>query len=156
MTQWEDKWFRVVVKVARGLSVEDLGLAGGGRRAIAYLNVLSWDEAESVMDATLHQYDATADEVISIPLSFDFLAGTPADCSLLTELGGEVPFDLIVRLKGRLVKGVLRRARLTTLRENSALQSANPGPLSGSAVPQVRVTGRMVPESRVPPRFLEQ
>jgi len=154
---WVDKWFKVAVVVEKGMHVEDIGLMGGHRKAKGYLNILAWDEGSAVLEAVFHQHDSPSDHLLSVPLAMQYMAGDPPEFTFSCSLTGDVAAQFTGRMKGKLPKGTLTKAKIQGPGGNPVADGASLGEEEHAehAKEPVTMRGRMIPLSKVPPWLLE-
>ncbi len=114
MSAWEDKWFRVTLKIDKDHQLADLGLLGAGRKTRAYLHVIAWDPNTELLETRLHQHDAQSDQTVSVSLPLNVLDGDYLAFTFWSQFLDDPTTAFTGRIKGKLKAKALVRGSFRT------------------------------------------
>lgn len=151
MSIWAGKWFSITMK-NKGYYTGQGTLSNDGGEVRGYLKLESWDPTSRVLQGVFRQYDAQNNQLVSDPMSLQYASGTPAKFRFSSRGNGDFTYGFTGQIQAQGKNGAIENARLRTLAgyhmqpDQSAQEQSWVGWLS--------VSGRMIPESKVPAEIL--
>jgi hypothetical protein len=155
MSPWVGTWFKVRINRDAGKedwkeSAEDDKSSGSEESGeIAYLNIQSWNETSSVLDAAIYFQNGKKGPWTSAPLPFHYTSGDPGRFLFWFEYAGEFQFaaGMIAKIDGNLVV----RARFNAA---GIYLYKTEEEMGGDVNLALTIAAGLVPESNVPPEVV--
>jgi hypothetical protein len=161
MEMWSGRWFKVTLQ-NEGYYVEGLGLSSDRHSVPGYLNIEEWDPEGKVFGATLHLYDRDTGKWYTTPMPLHYSSGTDLDLQVWSQVTGTTTYGFTARIKGKKSKRVLNSATFKTIGgyhvtdmdddEGDDDEGGGRDEGGGSASGWLKISGKMVPDSKVPVR----
>jgi hypothetical protein len=147
LTIWEGKWFKITQKNT-GVSFYESEMRSHTSTTIAYLKITEWDSINKQLKGV--NYDVVEGGYEESEMSLDIIAGTNLDflCWVYFDRGEDGFGGAIFRIQGKMVKEELKSGTLKLIGGFDWEREGEEYKASG-----ISLTGKLIPESKVPPEI---
>ena len=129
----------------------DPAMATDHENIAGYLEFVSWDPNQGVLQGKLHQLDSKSGQWVSDPLALHLIGGSPTDFLCWTQVNGDFTSGFVVRIQGKEKDGVLKNGTFKILGGYYfEMSRGNASSSADSLAGAISINGSLVPEARVP------